>query len=89
MPNILDRLSPATRHAVFSVAAAGLAWLLPWVAANYTSWGLPPQVLAVVGVFLPIAVAAGTKLTAQYGVGANNGPAAVAGVEALPDVPAV
>lgn len=70
----VDGLSPATRHALISAAAAGLAWALPFAEANYTNWNLPPAVLGVAGAALPWLTMWSTRLSVQYGVGAPEKP---------------
>ena len=73
LPTWFDNLPAWLRHTLFSVVATLLAVGLPWAQASYTTWNLSPGLLAVIGVLLPVLIAAATPLTSQYGyVGKNN-----------------
>ena len=73
---MLDRLPASVRHLVIMLAAGVLAYGLPVVESNYTSWNLPAPLIAALGIALPYASLWLTGLTTQYGVAA---PAPVVG----------
>lgn len=66
---VLDRLPAWARHLVLMLAAAGLAWagedLVPLLQHQGGLWAAVGAPLAVE------AIAAGTRLTRQYGVGSG------------------
>jgi hypothetical protein len=68
MTGILDKLSPAVRHALIGLIAA----LLTYATANYTNWGLPAAAYPIVGALLTIAGLWLTPATTQYGVGSSD-----------------
>ena len=74
MSGLLDRLSPAVRHALLVASGFLVTALLSWVQSTYTSWNLPPELIAFLGFLLPMAVNFLTPLTQQYGVGSPNIP---------------
>lgn len=88
MTGLLDRLSPQVRHLVLILVTAALVYGLPWVEANYTTWQIPPVLIAAIGAVLPYASLWLSKVNGQYGRGASDGSAS-ATVDALPDVAAV
>jgi hypothetical protein len=68
----LDKLPPALRHAVLVAAGICVTALIQWVQTDYTNWGLPPQVVALLGFAIPMALNYLTPwLTTQYGVGSS------------------
>ena len=72
MNGFLDKLPPAFRHAVLVAAGILVAALIQWVQTDYTNWGLPPQVVALLGFAIPMALNYLTPwLTTQYGVGSS------------------
>jgi hypothetical protein len=75
MTGFLDRLSPAVRHAVLVASGIVVTALLQWLQTNYTTLGLPMQVVAFLGFLIPMAVNFLTPwTTTQYGVGSPNIP---------------
>lgn len=91
--NILDRLPAWLDRLLYTIVGASLAVGLPYAQANYTSWHLSPPLLSLIGLVLPVAIAAATPLTAQFGKGASNGdpfvPDLVANATDSPDVSGV
>jgi hypothetical protein len=74
----LDTLPPALRHAALVAAGICATALIQWVQTDYTNWGLPPQIVALLGFAIPMALNYLTPwLTTQYGVGSNSPDAPV------------
>ena len=72
MTGFLDKLPPALRHAVLVAAGICFTALIQWVQTDYTNWGLPPQVVALLGFAIPMALNYLTPwLTTQYGIGSS------------------
>lgn len=65
---MLDLLPAPVRHFALMLASALAAWAL----GAYTSWGLTDIQLGIAGVILTQIALYITKLTKQYGVGAND-----------------
>ena len=74
MTGWLDRLSPALRHALLVASGIVFTALIQWVQTDYTNWGLSPQLVAILGFLIPMAINVLTPLTQQYGVGSPNIP---------------
>lgn len=70
MTGWLDKLPPALRHFLFAAAAVLATFGVQYVSDHYTEWSLPEVVAGAIGALLPIAVAAVTSWTQQYGRGA-------------------
>lgn len=66
---ILDRLPASVRHAVLVAAGIVFTAIIQWAQTDYTNWGLPPQVVALLGFAIPMVLNYLTPLTRQYGVG--------------------
>ena len=74
MSGFLDRLNPAVRHALLVASGILVTALLQYVQATYTTWNLAPQLVALLGFLIPMAVNYVTPLTQQYGIGSPNIP---------------
>lgn len=70
---ILDRLPAGLRHAILVAAGIVFTAIVQWVQVDYTNWGLPVQVVAIIGFAIPMALNYLTPwLTTQYGVGSSS-----------------
>jgi hypothetical protein len=74
MSGWLDRLNPALRHSLLVASGILVTALLQYVQSTYTTWNLAPQLVALLGFLIPMAVNYFTSVTQQYGVGSPNIP---------------
>ena len=72
---ILDRLPAGLRHSILVAAGIIFTAVIQYVQTDYTNWGLPPQIVALLGFAIPMALNYFTPwLTTQYGVGSASEP---------------
>lgn len=69
MTGFLDKLPPAVRHALFSLAALLVLAGLDYAQANYTTWNLSPVLGGLIALVIPVLIAYVTPITTQYGAG--------------------
>jgi O-antigen/teichoic acid export membrane protein len=74
MTGWLDRLNPALRHTILVASGILVTAILQYVQSTYTTWNLPPELVAIVGLVIPMALTTLTSITQQYGVGSPDIP---------------
>jgi len=71
MAGWLDRLNPALRHTILVASGILITAVLQYVQTTYTTWNLPAELVAIIGLIIPMALTTLTSITQQYGVGSN------------------
>jgi hypothetical protein len=78
--DILDRIPAPIRHAIIGLVAA----IITYVAANYTTWGLPEALYPIFGAVVTVLGLWVTPFTSQYGVGSSTASTDIAAPVDMP-----
>lgn len=69
---LLDRFPASIRHAILIAAGIVMTAVVQWASTDYMNWNLPPEIVAILGFAIPMAVNYLTPwMTRQYGVGSS------------------